>query len=61
VFSFLVNLHSRLIGADLRREEGQALVEYGLILTFVAVACVLALTTLGEDIAKLLEKIGGKL
>jgi pilus assembly protein Flp/PilA len=60
MFKYLVDLQSRLMGARLRREEGQALVEYGLILTFIAVACVLALTTLGEDVAKLLTEVGGK-
>jgi pilus assembly protein Flp/PilA len=33
------------------REDGQALVEYGLILALVSVACILALTTLGNNIA----------
>ena len=30
-----------------RREEGQALVEYPLILSLIAVVCITALTTLG--------------
>lgn len=33
------------------REEGQGMAEYGLILTFVALACILAFTNLGTAIA----------
>jgi Flp pilus assembly pilin Flp len=33
-----------------RREEGQTLAEYAMILLFVAVACVAALTLLGAPI-----------
>jgi Flp pilus assembly pilin Flp len=65
MFTYLVNLHSRLIGARLRdvlrREEGQTLVEYGLIIVFVAVAAIIGLTLLGKDITKFLEEIAGKL
>ncbi len=34
-----------------RKDEGQALAEYSLILAFIAVACVLALTALGLALA----------
>ena len=67
MFSYLVNLHSRLLDvrgnmlSALRQEDGQGLVEYGLILLLVALACILALTTLGEDVGKMLEKVGEKL
>jgi len=44
--------------ADVReREEGQALVEYGLILAFVAVVCTAAITALGVNIEGLLNGI----
>ncbi len=36
---------------ELRSEEGQALVEYGLILALVAVVCIAALTALGVNVA----------
>jgi len=39
------------------REEGQGLVEYGLILILVAVAIVLALTFLGEELAQLFSRV----
>jgi pilus assembly protein Flp/PilA len=36
---------------ELRSEEGQALVEYGLILALVAVVCIVALQLLGQNVA----------
>ena len=40
-----------------REDDGQGLVEYGLIIAFVAVACVVALTALGTSISSLLGGI----
>jgi Flp pilus assembly pilin Flp len=45
----------------LRGEEGQGLAEYALILTFIAVVAILALTFLGTQISELLSKVGGDL
>jgi pilus assembly protein Flp/PilA len=59
MLSFLVNLHSRLLG--LRREEGQTLVEYGLIIALVAIVAAVGLTVLGTDIKEFLKEIGAKL
>ena len=39
------------------REEGQAMVEYALILSLVAVAAVAILTTLGGNVAKIFSTI----
>ena len=39
------------------REEGQALVEYALILALVSVVSILALTALGTNISTLLQGI----
>ena len=39
------------LAARFRKEEGQALAEYSLILAFIAVACVLALGALGLALA----------
>ena len=47
--------------AEIRREEGQALVEYALILSLVSVAAILALTDLGGAISGLFEDIVGQL
>ena len=43
--------------ARLEREDGQALVEYGLILALVAVVCIAALTALGLNVAAQLQAI----
>jgi pilus assembly protein Flp/PilA len=43
--------------AQLMREEGQALVEYGLILGLIAVAAIAALVLLGTDIKEVFTKI----
>jgi pilus assembly protein Flp/PilA len=39
------------------REEGQALVEYALILALVAVVCIGALTLLGTNVNNILNQI----
>jgi pilus assembly protein Flp/PilA len=43
--------------ASVRREEGQALVEYALILFLIAVVCIAVLTTLGESVKATLTSI----
>jgi Flp pilus assembly pilin Flp len=45
--------YRRLLGlfTTMREEQGQALAEYGLLLTFIAVACLVAVTALGLAIA----------
>lgn len=48
---FLAGLHDRFV--DFRdNEEGQGMVEYGLILALVALAAIIALTGLGAAVAK---------
>lgn len=42
-------------------EEGQGLAEYGLILALIAVACIVALRTLGGDISDILGEVSGGL
>ena len=42
----------------LRREEGQGLAEYGLILTLIAVVGVLAVLFIGGTLSSLLSTIG---
>jgi pilus assembly protein Flp/PilA len=39
------------------REEGQALVEYALILALIAVVCITALETLGTNVSAKLDDI----
>jgi pilus assembly protein Flp/PilA len=50
----LINLYYRLRYRD---EEGQALVEYALILGLVAVVAIGALTTLGTNVTAVLSQI----
>jgi pilus assembly protein Flp/PilA len=51
----------RLIMNFLKDETGQDLVEYGLLLTFVAVAGVATMTTLGTTISGVFTTVTGKL
>ncbi len=46
-----------LQGASLRREDGQALVEYTLILGLVTVVSITALSALGGSITALLQAV----
>lgn len=45
----------------LRDEDGVTAIEYGLIAGLVAIAIILALTTLGTDLSGLFGRISGKL
>lgn len=47
--------------ATLKREEGQGMAEYGLILAVVALAAILAFTFLGEQIDALINGVGAEL
>lgn len=52
---------SKSAALSARREEGQGLAEYGLILALVAVACIIALTALGTGISGTLGSVTGSL
>jgi pilus assembly protein Flp/PilA len=41
----------------LAREEGQAMIEYALILTLIAVICILALTATGKSVADIIDLV----
>ena len=43
--------------ARLEREDGQALVEYGLILALIALVCIAGLTALGVSVNSLLQAV----
>jgi Flp pilus assembly pilin Flp len=56
LFSYAVL--TRLRGSG-RREEGQALIEYALIISLIALVAIVALQTTGTNISGLLNKISG--
>ena len=45
--------------AKMRSEEGQALVEYALIVSLIAVVAIAALTLTGNSISDILNRIAG--
>jgi pilus assembly protein Flp/PilA len=47
--------------AALKREEGQGMAEYGLILALVGLAVILAFVFLGEEVSKLISEVGSEL
>jgi pilus assembly protein Flp/PilA len=53
----LVGLISRIVG----REEGQTLTEYGLLLFFIAVIAIVAVTLLGENVSTIFSSIADAL
>lgn len=59
----LSNLGAMLVrfAGRFRREDGQALAEYSLLLAFVAMACILALGALGLAVSGQLDNITGAL
>ena len=44
-----------------RDEEGASLVEYGLLLSLVAVVCIAAITLLGTSISTMLTSLASKI
>lgn len=42
---------------NLRRQEGQAMAEYGIILALIAAVCITLLVTLGTDIKGAIQKL----
>ena len=47
--------------SHLAREEGQALVEYALILALICVVTIAVLQALGVDVSKILDKVSTSL
>ena len=51
--SELLAAHTKFV----RDEEGASLVEYGLLLSLVAVVCIVAITTLGTSISTMFTNL----
>jgi pilus assembly protein Flp/PilA len=51
----------RLMTSLQRRRDGQAMVEYALILALVSVAAIVALTIIGTDVRLLFENVGARM
>ena len=56
-----VNWYAFRLASRLRRDEGQTLVEYALIIALVSVALIAALNFLAVDIGEIFSRIGSTL
>jgi Flp pilus assembly pilin Flp len=55
--------HGRLVAAHICivRQDGQAIVEYALVLALIAIVSIAALKALGLDISNLLDETGSQM
>ena len=44
-----------------QKDRGATAVEYGLMVGLIAVAIIVAVTTLGDDLSKMFTSVGGKI
>ena len=58
---FSINNINKRIEAALSRQEGQGMVEYGLIIALVAIAVIVALTALGGQLTSIFSSITSSL
>lgn len=58
---YAIVLVNELVNRLQRREEGQALVEYGLLVGLIAVVCVGAITLLGTNLKAYFDAINAAL
>jgi Flp pilus assembly pilin Flp len=59
MYLFLNRLHTNL-RTSTSRQEGQALIEYALIISLIALVAIVALQTTGTNISKILNTIAGE-
>jgi len=59
MFNYLVNYFKALVPQ--KSKKGQALVEYGLVVALIAIACIVALGLLGTNLSTYLDAIADKL
>ncbi|CCJ34429.1 Flp family type IVb pilin [Caloramator australicus] len=57
----LRNLLGFMMNLNLKKQKGQGMVEYGLIIALVAVVVIVALTLLGGNIRNIFNQIAGEL
>ena len=55
--SLIANLFARLMPAGEKDEEGQTLVEYGLIVALISIVCIAMLGLLGDELVVVFETI----
>jgi Flp pilus assembly pilin Flp len=60
-FRILQALWGAIAGADLRREEGQTLAEYALILALIAVGVIAAVIFLQGSISSIFNNVGSSI
>jgi pilus assembly protein Flp/PilA len=58
--NFLFQLTTALI-ARARREEGQTMAEYGILVAVIAIVVILAATTLGSSISSVFSSVATKI
>ena len=58
MMTFIFVRLQRAIDRAIRSEEGQGLTEYALILVFIAIIAILALTFLGKSVSNVLSTVG---
>jgi Flp pilus assembly pilin Flp len=61
VTAALVRLQTTNLRDALKREEGQTVTEYTLVIAFVAIVLALVLVTLGDQIEAFIVKVGEEL
>jgi pilus assembly protein Flp/PilA len=54
-------LTTQWLKLNLKREDGQAMAEYGIILALIAAVCIALVATLGTDISNALTNVTSKL
>jgi pilus assembly protein Flp/PilA len=54
-------LNSLIVAIEIRRQQGQGMVEYGLILAVVSVVAIAALQLIGTDLTTVFNGVAGKL
>ena len=57
----MINLYDHLVARLSRDDEGQTLVEYGLLLALIAIIVIVALIFLGPIVSRIFQNVGTSL